>query len=479
YNGTLYLTVPETDQGTVTSVQGEAAGRPAIFTVNGTAYNNAHLRAAKPYYDDPKTNESLVIHKDPYGYIVAVSDVDVNGGNLYFGYNATDSTFQRSIVAELIGTTGAIQIASNIDRVRGNAVTTANVDAYATEVAAKNMIYSWTLGSSSLGTVANQVRILPAHDSPAAGLLPAVPGYTPGLAKSAFQRNNNLLGRVVEKTDDTSDVLDNNGQQILVFADNNTIYVDVENNRAYTGYSRLPGDITHINYAFAVMKSSSSNTAAVVFFSSERVATAVRDTFIVYDLAGSASSETEFIYAFIEQTNSKGDKEYVVRETFVNGERPDTPLIIDDTVYRTIMSDVRANPGGARDITDGGRGVYEIIETKDGVVTKVEKIRDLEPSVRPGGLPVGFERWEVINNTGTNIYTAQGTSWIITGETKFVVVDERVSGPQFRLYEGDVTLARQQGGSVSGVDVVIVPKGGPSSSPTDQRTAKEVLIFID
>jgi hypothetical protein len=391
YNGTLYTTATTTDAGKTTKVT--TSGSSKTYTVNGSDYAVASRAFG---FSAPSVGDKLTVYLDEYGYIVSSGDVEVDVANLYYLADNDASTMAGTAV-KLYSTTGAEKIVT-VDKIAG-------IASFASKGTATKTIYSL---SESDGTYTlNAV-------TPAAVVIT-------GTAST---------GDTIKKNSAAVSLTDSSSTKNLI-ANSDTIFVDVANKVAYTGYTNLPGDFSAVKSGAYV---ADDNILKVVFIGSGTAASATKAQFVVFDK--DKYSETE---------NSNGAKEYTYA-TFLDG------VSADVTVDATVQALIQAK----------GAGIYEVASrnSKD-VVTGVTG-NDIKTALT--GTAFAYT-----DNATTLVVSTNG--YILNSDTLYVVVDLTAGSTKAEAGTADDLL---EGATAADNSKVIVTAKGTSG--TDALTAKIVYI---
>jgi uncharacterized protein (DUF952 family) len=200
-----------------------------------------------------------------------------------------------------------------------------------------------------------------------------------------------------------------------VYGNENTIYVDVVNEKAYTGYQNLPKTISFTDGAYCV-DTNNAKLLTVVFMAGVTSTTASKTTFMIYDPN-----------AYSLTTDANGDK-IVVYKAFVKGAAT-TVTMLGDTANATITA-AGVYTAATVDATTG----YVSSLTQDAVfATAATKTTAFSGGVLVNGttyvVTADTKYVQVTNNATTGVYKAEAvTSDYIsadatTGSMTYVTVD--------------------------------------------------------
>ena len=401
YEGTLYLAIPDTDSGNTDEVTIQT-GKATIYRVNGNDRTFAVQQASGNASVPPGRNDKLTIYLDEYGYIVATGDIEVNVANLYYVQEKGTAATMAGVDVRMFSSTGSSRIVT-ASKIGGTDIGLGYFPA-----GTPNPVgLIWSL-PDSLSTELGNVKYM----------YPLQPG--------TIAKGSSILGDI--------DGTHNGDVDPTIFADSNTIFVDVTNKTAFTGFANKPGDIT-VTKGAVVLKSGTSYVAAIVFFEGT-TATTTKSTFLVYDVGS----------GFATNMTLNGKEVWRLNGTFKDG------VAVDD-LYVT--------PGVWALINDVG--IYTIDAVNgDGVVSGLVMV------------PPALTDAEFVPLTGSAVIhvalgtvVAGGTSWTVNSDTKFVTVEPgKLPTPAAsEAASGDVQL---------GSTVVVTAKG---TGGADATTAKVIYII--
>ena len=364
-------------------------------TLDGTkygynyAYKDNGVQKGLYNLEDSKTNDNPVIDKeatlylDAYGYAVAFEGKSSTAEDYLF-VKATDKSY-GDISAKVVFFDGT-QKTIDIDKVDDKDATLKNVT--------ENTVYKYTAGTSDydLTTVDNKVA---SANKDQAGV---ITGYN---------------GVISNKTPSITDA---NTGKVIATADSQTVYVDVENNKTWTGYKNV---------------SNKSNAGIAAVLNSDKVAEIV----FIYGNFSSAANDDDFVVlkSTDYEASKDSNKKTVYRFTDaydVNGE----PI---DNFYAT---------SSAKDkITANGKGLYLVKDYSDDYADDLILCKALEGKTSSGAAASVYAESAKngVLTLNTEIDLDQGAKadksvFAYDDKTTFIVIDQKNGFKVDTIRTGDI-----------------------------------------
>lgn len=336
-------------------------------TLDGTkygynyAYKDNGVQAGLYNLEDSKKNDNPVIDKeatlylDAYGYAVAFEGKSSTAEDYLF-VKATDKSY-GDISAKVVFFDGT-QKTIDIDKVDDKDATLQNVT--------ENTVYKYTAGTSDydLTTVSNEIA-------------------------SQTEDGNKVVTYYGEISNKTPSIMDTNTKEVIATADSQTVYVDVENNKTWTGYKNVSNK-TNAGIA-AVLNN--DKVAEIVFIYGNFSSAANADDFVIlkstdYETSKDANKKT--VYRFTDAYDANGEpikdfcvtsaaKDYVVGVNGKGGQGKGLYLVKSyDDDYAKSMVICQQLEGNK---TAGATPDFYAVSAKNGVLTLSDKI-DLDKGAK-------------------------------------------------------------------------------------------------
>lgn len=332
-----------------TTLDGTKYGYNYAYKNNGVQNGLYNLEDSKKD-DNPVIDKEATLYLDAYGYAVAFEGKSSTAEDYLF-VKATDEAY-GDISAKVVFFDGT-QKTIDIDKVDDEDATVDNVK--------KNTVYKYTAGTSDydLTSVTNYVA-----DSHKDGNKVIYQGEISNKTPSITDNKNTAT-----TTDDT----------VIVTGDSQTVYVDVENNKTWTGYKNVSNKS---NAGIAAVKNS-DNVAEIVFIYGDFSSAANDDDFVILkstDYEASKDSNKKTVYRFTDAYDVNGEpiddfyataaaKEYIAG---VNGQGKGLYLVRDyDDDYAKSMVICQKLEGNT---TSGAAASIYAKSAKNGVLTLSDKI---------------------------------------------------------------------------------------------------------
>lgn len=327
-----------------TTLDGTKYGYNYAYKNNGVQNGLYNLEDSKKD-DNPVIDKEATLYLDAYGYAVAFEGKSSTAEDYLF-VKATDEAY-GDISAKVVFFDGT-QKTIDIDKVDDEDATVGNVK--------QNTVYKYTAGTSD-------------YD------LTSVTNYVAGSHKDG---NKTIYqGEISNKTPsitDNKNTATTTDDTVIVTGDSQTVYVDVENNKTWTGYKNVSNKS---NAGIAAVKNS-DKVAEIVFIYGDFSSAANDDDFVILkstDYEASKDSNKKTVYRFTDAYDVNGEpiddfyataaaKEYIAG---VNGQGKGLYLVRDyDDDYAKSMVICQNLEGNT---TSGAAASVYAESAKNGVLT--------------------------------------------------------------------------------------------------------------
>lgn len=334
-----------------TTLDGTKYGYNYAYKDNGVQAGLYNLEDSKKD-DNPVIDKEATLYLDAYGYAVAFEGKSSTAEDYLF-VKAIDEAY-GDISAKVVFFDGT-QKTIDIDKVDEKDATKNNVKT--------NTVYKYTAGTSD-------------YD------LTSVDNYTAGSHKDK-EGNTVYQGEISNKTPsitDNENTATTTDDTVIVTGDSQTVYVDVENNKTWTGYKNV---------------SNKSNAGIAAVKNSDKVAEIV----FIYGNFSSAANDDDFVIlkSTDYETSKDANKKTVYRFTDaydVNGE----PI---DNFYVTAT----AKEYIANKVTGQGKGLYLVKDYDDDYAKSMVICQKLEgPTTAGSGA----------NNNNASVYAESAKNGVLT-----------------------------------------------------------------
>ena len=261
-----------------TTLDGTKYGYNYAYKNNGVQNGLYNLEDSKQA-DDPVIDKDATLYLDEYGYAVAFEGKSSTAEDYLF-VKAIDEAY-GDISAKVVFFDGT-QKTIDIDKVDEKDATKTNVNA--------NTVYKYTAGTSD-------------YD------LTSVTNYTAGSHKDS-EGNTVYQGEISNKTPsitDNKNTTTTTDDTVIVTGDSQTVYVDVENNKTWTGYK----NVSNKSNAGIAAVLNSDKVAEIVFIYGDFSSAANDDDFVVLkstDYESYKDSNKKTIYRFVDAYDVNGEK---------------------------------------------------------------------------------------------------------------------------------------------------------------------------
>ena len=334
-----------------TTLDGTKYGYNYAYKDNGVQAGLYNLEDSKKD-DNPVIDKEATLYLDAYGYAVAFEGKSSTAEDYLF-VKAIDEAY-GDISAKVVFFDGT-QKTIDIDKVDEKDATKNNVKT--------NTVYKYTAGTSD-------------YD------LTSVDNYTAGSHKDN-EGNTVYQGEISNKTPsitDNKNTATTTDDTVIVTGDSQTVYVDVENNKTWTGYKNV---------------SNKSNAGIAAVKNSDKVAEIV----FIYGNFSSAANDDDFVIlkSTDYETSKDANKKTVYRFTDaydVNGE----PI---DNFYVTAT----AKEYIANKVTGQGKGLYLVKDYDDDYAKSMVICQKLEGSTTAGS---------GANNNKASVYAESAKNGVLT-----------------------------------------------------------------
>lgn len=339
-----------------TTLDGTKYGYNYAYKDNGVQAGLYNLEDSKQS-DNPVIDKEATLYLDAYGYAVAFEGKSSTAEDYLF-VKATDKSY-GDISAKVVFFDGT-QKTIDIDKVDDKDATLQNVT--------ENTVYKYTAGTSDydLTTVDNKT--------------------------ASVTEANSVKTYYGEISNKTPSIMDTNTKKVIATADSQTVYVDVENNKTWTGYKNVSNK-TNAGIA-AVLNN--DKVAEIVFIYGNFSSAANADDFVIlkstdYETSKDANKKT--VYRFTDAYDAKGEpiknfcvtsaaKDYVVGANGKAGQGKGLYLVksYDDDYAKSMV--ICQNLEGATTAGPGANNVGVYAESaKNGVLTLSQAI-DLDKGAK-------------------------------------------------------------------------------------------------
>ena len=346
YGGKLYVEKADVVSGKVTA---KNASKGTV-TVDGTDYELAKNTAGSLAVSDFDVTDELSLYVDANGYVIAKGDVISSTPANYLYVMDNDPSTMAGTQAKVVFTDGTTEV------ITVNKVGTSTADA---EKGDLKGAYTYTVsdGKYNLST--------------------KLSGDLATGGDVAYTVKNGEVGVTTAGSSATT--------MTGKFANNNTIFVDAVNGKAYVGYKNLPGTVK-FTAGTVIYDADTANLMKIVFMSAGTT-------------ASSTVTDEVFIYAYnvYTETADSSNNKLFTYDAVVNGEV--TTITVTETMQSTIDAD----------------GVYSITSrNSDGVVTGLDSKTDA--SAKAAVVYIGGD--VMIYNTNKSITFNEDTIFIEVDTTK-------------------------------------------------------------
>lgn len=334
---------------------------------------------------NPDVDKDATLYLDANGYAVAYEG-KTSSAEDYLFVKGVDTAFTNDISAKVVLFDGTKKTV-DIDQFE-------NQDADANNKPTAEMVYKYTAGSSD-------------YD------LERVPDgkLVKGVAETTD--SNGTHGKVSISNKTPSIVMDNNK---TVTTDSQTVFVDVENNKTWTGYK----NVSNKDNAKAIAVLNKDNVADIVFiFGANMSSSANDDDFVIIKGTGMEAikdANKKTVYRFTDAYDVNGNKRddlYAANDTVLQGNGKGLYLIknynSDDYVTKMVLCTSVVGNIGDNQAVD----VYASA-AKNGVLTLNKQIS--------------------LDKTGNKL--KQTFAW--DGKTTFVVIEQKQNGDVDTIRTGDI-----------------------------------------
>ncbi len=424
------MMAPETVDGTVTRVNKDADSEDAyLYLDKETKYDYSGI--GHMAYDlnnenvarHPELEKEYTLYLDPNGYVLAYS-TDISKNFLY----VEDSDEERfDWVADVVlddGSDKVISVDSDLENQdsRNNtlsafAVAPVNeINWVSTEdqfKALKGNFGGWGADNgvwpdASELTTFNEIR------SKISDIDYQIWEYDTNSAGDVY----NLTGR---DTQYATGVQINNGKAYMqsqlwptdVTIDNSTIFVDVQNNKAYTGYNEVP-DVSHAKIAYVLKGDNDRAVAEIVYI----IDGDIYDADAIFFVLTSTTRDTELF---------EGDKYWEFDDMYVDGRKTDGLYVSYDALGKDVLP-------------EAGQ-VYKVLKSIDGkYITEIVPVTNWDPAAVATGSALDVMDGWMIDNWNTHKYTTDN-------DTIYVMVED--------LYNSDKTAVTGYDVSVAGYEDIM------------------------
>lgn len=335
-----------------TTLDGTKYGYNYAYKDNGVQAGLYNLEDSKKD-DNPVIDKEATLYLDAYGYAVAFEGKSSTAEDYLF-VKATDEAY-GDVSAKVVFFDGT-QKTIDIDKLDDNDVKDKN------DIKA-NTVYKYTAGTSD-------------YD------LTSVTNYTAGSHKDNAG-NTVYQGEISNKTPsitDNKNTTITTDDTVIVTGDSQTVYVDVENNKTWTGYKNVSNKS---NAGIAAVKNS-DKVAEIVFIYGNFSSAANDDDFVILkstDYEASKDSNKKTVYRFTDAYD-------------VNGE----PI---DNFYVTAA----AKEYIANKVTGQGKGLYLVKDYDDDYAKSMVICQKLEGMSTAGA---------GANNNNASVYAESAKNGVLT-----------------------------------------------------------------
>ena len=334
-----------------TTLDGTKYGYNYAYKDNGVQAGLYNLEDSKKD-DNPVIDKEATLYLDAYGYAVAFEGKSSTAEDYLF-VKATDKSY-GDISAKVVFFDGT-QKTIDIDKVDDNDATLQNVT--------ENTVYKYTAGTSDydLTTVDNKT--------------------------ASVTEVNSVKTYYGEISNKTPSIMDTKTNKPIATADSQTVYVDVENNKTWTGYK----NVSNKSNAGIAAVLNNDKVAEIVFIYGNFSSAANADDFVIlkstdYETSKDANKKT--VYRFTDAYDANGEKidnfcvtaaakEYIANK--VTGQGKGLYLVKDyDDDYAKTMVICQPLEGST---TAGASADYYAESAKNGVLT-LSKDVDLDKGAK-------------------------------------------------------------------------------------------------
>ena len=411
------LTAPETVDGTVTRVNKNADSSDAyLYLDSETKYDySSHM-----VYDlndannvqHPSLEEDYTLFLDPNGYVLAYSG-DVTKSFLYVQDSDEELADWEARVVLADGTDDVIMVDGDLDNGEDAAINFNDPD----EV-------EWADNVNDLANFPNWV------DSTELNGWNDIRGKITDIDYQIWEYDTNADGDLYtltgRNTKYQSGVQINNGQAYIrgekgfndVTIDNSTIFVDVDSNTTWTGYSNVP-DVSNANIAYVLKNDSDRAIAEIVYI----IEGDIYDADAIFFVLTSADRDT---------VKYDGDLYFEFDDTYVDGYSRDGLYVSYEALIESgYLGGINSLDEDDQDADDDRTVAEEIEDELVGRIIEVRKSIDgtyvteirvhpmveYDPAVAVSSSALDVAEWWLENNWNENKYTTDS-------DTIYVVVEE-------------------------------------------------------
>ena len=409
------MMAPETVDGTVTRVDGHVATDDAYLYLDkqdkyNYSFHMAYDLNAENNGRHPELEKEYTLYLDPNGYVLAYS-TDISKNFLYVQDSDEELVNWNADVVLSDGSDAAVDVDTDIEGIRGD----------------ENILYLNNDQITEKFNLNGGRDSLEWLDSRELGNLDYVGTKISNIDYEIFEYETNSDGVYTLTDRDTqyaTGVQINNGKAYMrsqfwptdVTIDNSTIFVDVEGNVAYTGYSEVP-DVSHANIAYVLKDDNDRSVAEIVYIIEGDFYDADAIYFVVTD---SNYDSEEF----------DGDNYLEFDEMYVDG-RKTTGLFISYAAVR----DAGYWPISAANMENMEGKVFKVLKSIDGkYITEIELVTNWDPAAVVTGSALDvMDRW-MTDNWNTTKYTTDN-------ETIYVMVEDLYNSNKTAVTGYDVSVA--------------------------------------
>ena len=419
------MMAPETVDGTVTRVDGHVATDNAyLYLDKETKYDYSGV--GHMAYDlnnenvarHPALEKEYTLYLDPNGYVLAYS-TDISKNFLYVQDSDEEMVDWKANVVLDDGSDKVVFVDSDLKD--GSKATFS--------VAPTNEI-SWVSTEDQFEALTNNFGGWGADNGvwPDASELTSfneIRSKISDIDYQIWQYNTNSAGDVYtltgRETRYATGVQINNGKAYMqsqlwptdVTIDNSTIFVDVQNNKVYTGYNEVP-DVSHAKIAYVLKGDNDRAVAEIVYI----IDGDIYDADAIFFVLTSAGYDSE---------EFNGDNYMEFDDMYVDG-RKTTGLYVSYDAVRNVL------PQG-KDVQWMVGKVFEVRKSIDGkYITEIRAVTNWDPAATVTSSALDVMDWWMTNNWNTAKYTTDN-------DTIYVMVEDQYNNAMTKVTGYDVSVA--------------------------------------
>ena len=408
------MMAPETVDGTVTRVNKDAYSEDAyLYLDKETKYDYSGI--GHMAYDlnnenvarHPELEKEYTLYLDPNGYVLAYS-TDISKNFLY----VEDSDEERfDWVADVVLDDGSDKVISVDSDLKDGPKATFSV-APVNEISWVSELDQFNALKANFGGD----KIWP--DESELSSFNEIRSKISDIDYQIWEYSTNssdvytLTGR---ETQYATGVQINNGKAYMrsqlwptdVTIDNSTIFVDVQNNKAYTGYNEVP-DVSHAKIAYVLKGDNDRAVAEIVYI----IDGDIYDADAIFFVLTSTTRDTELF---------EGDKYWEFDDMYVDGRKTDGLYVSYDALGKDVLP-------------EAGQ-VYKVLKSIDGkYITEIVPVTNWDPAAVATGSALDVMDGWMIDNWNTHKYTTDN-------DTIYVMVEDQYNNAMTKVTGYDVSVA--------------------------------------